>query len=281
MDKTIPAPAAVLLDFIGQTEAPRGYDTIYGNNQKKLRVQITSMTIAALQASQGTFSSRYGSSASGRYQFMRNTLAGLITELKLPETMIFNADLQDRLGYHLLIRRGYEAFIDGRIGPVEFGKRLAQEWASFPVLAPTKGAHRQLARGQSYYEGDRLNKALVSAMAIEQLLVLVKDVAAKPVTPAKPAKEPMTVAEKVAVGVGCVVPPAAGVAVAVDPSIIGEGATTIVDGTKGAETIIEQVQPVTDTLTLLGKYGPYIAGTVVGIIVLAFVGIALYKWAKR
>lgn len=51
-------------------------------------------------------------------------------------------NLQDRLGYHLLKRRGYEQFIAGLINRTEFGTRLAQEWASFPVLAATKGAHR-------------------------------------------------------------------------------------------------------------------------------------------
>ena len=38
----------------------------------------------------------------------------------------------------------------GKISRTEFGKRLAMEWASFPVLTYTKGAYRSVTRGQSY-----------------------------------------------------------------------------------------------------------------------------------
>lgn len=36
-------------------------------------------------------------------------------------------DLQDRLAYRLLIRRGYELFVAGVIDRTEFGRRLAQQ----------------------------------------------------------------------------------------------------------------------------------------------------------
>ncbi|MBX8785507.1 glycoside hydrolase family 104 protein, partial [Ochrobactrum sp. GRS2] len=98
---------------------------------------------------------------SGGYQFMRKTLQDLSRELRLNGRQIFDPDLQDRLCYHLLKRRGYEEFMAGTISMTEFAKRLAMEWASFPVLAATKGQHQQLKRGQSYYDGDALNKALV------------------------------------------------------------------------------------------------------------------------
>src|SRR6185312_4179042 len=107
-----------------------------------------------------------GSSAAGRYQFMRATLLGLRSELNLRGSQL----LQDRLGYHLLLRRGYDDFMAGKISRTEFGKRLAQEWASFPVLTVCKGAHRQLNRGQSYYAGDGLNKALVKPEKVEAVL---------------------------------------------------------------------------------------------------------------
>ena len=38
---------------------------------------------------------------------------------------------------------------------------LAKEWASFPVPSRMRGAHRTVERGQSYYAGDGLNKALI------------------------------------------------------------------------------------------------------------------------
>ena len=188
MDRTVPAGAALLLDFIAQTEVGStgraSYDVIYGHNQGKLPKAITSMTLGQLIDAQASFTKRFKSSASGRYQFMRATLQGLAQELGLRGTQVFDPDLQDRLGYHLLIRRGYNQFIAGTISRTEFGKRLAQEWASFPVLAAVKGAHRQLTRGQSYYTGDPLNKALVTPAKIEAVLNKVKTAGA-----AQPAAE--------------------------------------------------------------------------------------------
>ena len=174
MDKTVPAGAAILLDFIRKTEVGRtdraSYDVIYGHNQNKLPKPITSMTIGELVDTQATFTKRFKSSASGGYQFMRKTLQDLSRELRLNGRQVFDPDLQDRLGYHLLKRRGYEEFMAGTISMTEFAKHLAMEWASFPVLAATKGAHGQLKRGQSYYDGDALNKALVTPEAIEAVL---------------------------------------------------------------------------------------------------------------
>ncbi|KAB2725405.1 hypothetical protein [Brucella intermedia] len=174
MDKTVPAGAAILLDFIGDIEAPRGYDVIYGNNQNKLPTPITKMTIGELIDAQASFTKRFKSSASGRYQFMRATLQELSRELGLRGTQIFDANLQDRLAFHLLKRRGYEEYVSGKISRTEFGKRLAQEWASLPVLTAVKGAHRDLKRGQSYYAGDPLNKSLVSPEKVEAVLDRVK-----------------------------------------------------------------------------------------------------------
>ena len=174
MDKTVPAGAAILLDFIRKTEVGRtdraSYDVIYGQNQHKLKKQITAMTIGELVDEQVSFTKRFKSSASGGYQFMRKTLQDLSRELRLSGKQMFDPDLQDRLGYHLLKRRGYEEFMSGKITMTEFAKRLAMEWASFPVLVSTKGQHQQLKRGQSYYDGDALNKALVKPEAIEAVL---------------------------------------------------------------------------------------------------------------
>lgn len=190
MDKTVPAGAAMLLDVIGGIEAPRGYDTIFGNNQGKLPKPVTSMTLAEVQSEQGSWTKRFGSSATGRYQFMKATLAGLMAELGLSPSQKLDANLQDRLGYHLLKRRGYESFAKGRIDAVEFGKRLAMEWASLPVLADTQGAHRRVRRGQSYYAGDGLNKSLIAPEKVETVLALVKSAAGKPVEAPKPVPAP-------------------------------------------------------------------------------------------
>src|SRR6185312_11557776 len=140
------------------------------NKQSKLAKPLTSMTLDEVLAAQPGWSKNYGSSAAGRYQFMRATLLGLRSELSLRGSQKLDGDLQDRLAYHLLKRRGYNDFMAGKISRTEFGKRLAQEWASFPVLTVCKGATRQLNRGQSYYAGDGLNKALVKPEKVEAVL---------------------------------------------------------------------------------------------------------------
>lgn len=183
MDITVPAGAAVLLDFIRKTEVGRqdraSYDVIYANKQSKLPKPLTAMTVDEVLAAQPGWSKNHGSSAAGGYQFMRATLAGLKTELGLRGTQVFDPDLQDRLAWHLLKRRGYEAFMAEAINRCEFGKRLACEWASFPVLAETKGNTRTVKRGQSYYAGDGLNKALVAAETFEAILDQAKTATAR------------------------------------------------------------------------------------------------------
>lgn len=194
MDSTVPPGAARLLDFVRQievgTEEPRGYDVIYGFNQDKLAKPVTQMGVDEVLAQQSSWSSRFGSSAAGAYQFMRGTLGDLKRELGLRGGQIMDANLQDRLAYHLLKRRGYEQFVAGSIDRTEFGKRLAQEWASFPVLGAIKGAHQQIARGQSYYAGDRLNKALVSPERFEAVLDEALTLARAPVTVPVPLPRP-------------------------------------------------------------------------------------------
>lgn len=175
MDRTVPAGAAILLDFIRDTEVGtdgrEGYDIIYSNRQNRLSKPITKMSLLELQRGQANrWNGLVKSSASGGYQFMYKTLGGLIEELRLNVKQIFTPDLQDRLGYHLLKRRKYLKWADGRISDEDFAKYLAMEWASFPVLRATQGARRMLSPGQSYYAGDGLNKALVSTSDVRAKL---------------------------------------------------------------------------------------------------------------
>ena len=167
---SIPKGARVLLDFIGDIEAPRGYNTIYGNNQGKLKKPVTEMTVDEILAEQRSWTRKYGSSATGRYQFMRATLTGLKEEGVVRGDEKLDGPVQDRLGYHLLKRRGYAKYVAGSMSTDDFGKRLAQEWASLPVLKDTKGQKRPVTRGQSYYAGDGLNKSLVDPERVETTL---------------------------------------------------------------------------------------------------------------
>lgn len=177
---TVPAGAALLLDFIYKTETgrakPECYEVIFGHNQDKLPKKLTSMTLDEVEAAQATWSKLYGSSAAGAAQFMRNaldapkTLRNIEGEMSLTGKEKFSPALQDRMAFHLLKRRGYLDFVAGNITMTQFGNRLAMEWASLPVLSAIKGAHRQLKRGQTYYAGDKLNKVLVKPEAVEAVL---------------------------------------------------------------------------------------------------------------
>jgi hypothetical protein len=197
MDKTVPVGAALLLAFIYRTETDREppdcYEVIFGNRQSALAKPLTQMTLAEVQAAQLTwsgmgwaklFKSTKASSAAGAPQLMRATLATLIADpsLRLSPSQKLDGNLQDRLGYHLLKRHGYEAFMAGRLSRTEFGKRLAQEWASFPVLTACQGQKRTVQRGQSYYAGDGLNKALARPEDVEAILDRVRATAATPST---------------------------------------------------------------------------------------------------
>lgn len=177
MDASISASAGLILDFIASKEAPNGYNTIFGNNQKKLTKQITAMTLDELIGNQSGFTKAFGSSASGRYQFMRDTLRGLKAEAKLSGAEIFTPDLQDKLALRLLRRRGFDKFMAGTLSLTAFGDQIAMEWASFPVLSLSRqGAHRTVKRGQTYYAGDGLNKVLIHPEAVEYILTQARDV---------------------------------------------------------------------------------------------------------
>ncbi|AFL52831.1 muramidase (phage lysozyme) [Sinorhizobium fredii] len=175
MTNTMPHGAALLLGFIREAEVGSSdrasYDVIYAHKQNALAKPLTTMTLGEVIAAQKTWSRAHGSSAAGGYQFMRATLLGLLREIPgLNEEQIFDPALQDSLGLHLLNRRGFESFVSGEISLSEFGRRLAMEWASLPVLAESEGEWRRVKRGQSYYAGDGLNRALVKPGKLEAVL---------------------------------------------------------------------------------------------------------------
>ncbi|WP_020181316.1 N-acetylmuramoyl-L-alanine amidase [Methylopila sp. M107] len=166
----VPATANKLLDLIGKIEAPQGYGTLFGNNQNKLATPLQSMTVDQIIQVGPSWSKRFRSSACGRYQFMNATLIMLRKSEGLKGSELFGPLLQDQLAYALLKRRGYTKFVTGKITRVAFGLGLAQEWASFPVLTDCKGSHRKVRRGETFYAGDKLNKALIRPEAVEEAL---------------------------------------------------------------------------------------------------------------
>lgn len=170
MNPKVPKPAAALMDAIASIEAPRGYDTVYGNKMSRMPRPLTSMTMKQV-LDQGKWRTRnFGSSACGRYQFMDATLRTLATEMGLQASDVFSADYQDLLGYHLLKKRGYLKWARGEMSDHSFMIGLAKEWASFPVPYDMQGAHRRVKRGETYYSGDKLNHALIKPDRVETIL---------------------------------------------------------------------------------------------------------------
>lgn len=173
VSEPIPQGARLILQFISGFESQGRYYEVFGNPEAELSKPITKMTLDEVLERQVAWGKRWGSSAAGAYQFIRSTLFGLKAQLGLTGTEVFAPALQDRLGYELLKTRGYAQFKDGKLSTVNFAKKLGQEFASMPMLAKTQGAHRVVARGETYYAGDKLNRALVSPGKVEELLAQV------------------------------------------------------------------------------------------------------------
>lgn len=168
--QNIPAPERMLLDFIAQLESGGDANVIYAHKQSMLPKPITQMTLAEVQKWQAWAGRQFRSSAFGKYQHIRKTLAAQIATLDLPTDTLFTEGLQDDLGWHLMRQRGLDGWLAGNIETRTFALQLAREWASLPVLARVQGGSRVVKRGQSYYAGDGLNKALATPEAFEKVL---------------------------------------------------------------------------------------------------------------
>jgi len=134
-----------LLDFIAGPESGGRYDIAYGGTTLP-----GGMTVGQVLDWQRAHGAKTGSSAVGRYQFIRKTLGGLVDELGISPDTPFTPELQDRLATQLLRRRGLDKFQAGELAPGQFARNLSMEWAGLPS-GPD---------GRSYYAGDSMgNKA--------------------------------------------------------------------------------------------------------------------------
>lgn len=195
------ASAAPLLNFIGKTETgktgPEAYLVVYGNRQGRLAKPITTYTLDDLLAAQKVWGKNWGSSAAGKYQIIRATLLGLMKDMGVEGSRLFTPELQDAMGYQLLVRRGFPDFAAGKLSFDDFALAMAKEWASMPVLKQTQGKSRVVERGQSYYAGDGLNKALVTpgVLMAELSNVLNRtDAAPAPIPAPAPSPSPVPAA---------------------------------------------------------------------------------------
>lgn len=156
-----------LLGFIAGKESKGSYNTIYGGKQVP---ELTNMTLNQVMEAQKkrTLPFGKGSSAAGKYQMMPYVIAEEAKAAGLnPDKDKFSPENQDKMMLARLKRkRGLDDFLSGKISKQQFGNNLAMEFASMPLLSDVKGKKR----GQSYYAGDGLNKALVSPEQVEAAL---------------------------------------------------------------------------------------------------------------
>ena len=137
---------ANLLNMIGQKESGGNYNIIYGGEN----IPLTDMSIGEVLHYQDN-NMKNGSTAVGKYQFIRSTLEEAARGSGLNMNDTFSPENQDKMAVFLLKRRGLDEYRSGRLSEKQFASNLALEWASLPTI-----------NGKSAYEGVMGNKALIS-----------------------------------------------------------------------------------------------------------------------
>lgn len=149
------AAEPALRETIGKAESGGDYNAVFGMGKDKSR-DLSAMTVGEVMALQAHHvAGGSPSSAAGKYQFIRGTLASLVKEGAVDPNDKFTPDVQDNLALALMKRRGLDEYRAGKITKAEFADRLAQEWAGL-----------KNSKGQGHYDGDGLNKATANVMAL-------------------------------------------------------------------------------------------------------------------
>ncbi|MBD9542221.1 hypothetical protein IB276_22510 [Ensifer sp. ENS04] len=141
-----------MLNLLGKSEGTdkgRGYnETLSYGAYTGGDVELVTMTLDKIDSLQTRMlahpKNKWDSSALGRYQIVRTTLRKIRAQLDLPGTTLFDKDIQDRMGVHLLRGRGIDKWLSGVISESVLINNLAQEWASLPTT-----------KGTGYYDGQR------------------------------------------------------------------------------------------------------------------------------
>jgi muramidase (phage lysozyme) len=138
-----------ILDYIGLKEARGRYDMLVGG---KTKPDLTSMTVADVLEFQKTMRANgHETTALGKYQIIKNTLAGLVKNGTIAMNDVFNSATQDKAAIGLLREKGLDKWLGGQLSKDEFADRVARVWASMPMSS-----------GKSSAEGVGSNKALGS-----------------------------------------------------------------------------------------------------------------------
>ena len=145
-----------VLDLIAGPESGGRYDAVYPGKRRPEILDMTLDELAADQRERGRFS---GSSASGRYQYIRKTLSSVVRQMGLDTSKEkFTPKLQDEIAiFHLRANHGLDRWLSGSMSNEQFLNRLAGTWAGIPQT-----------NGRSRYAGVLDNKAGMGAQATLQ-----------------------------------------------------------------------------------------------------------------
>src|SRR5690554_4352428 len=109
-------PMLDLIGFAEGTDRKRGYnETLAYGAFTGGDVDLCAMTLKEIDALQTKMlkhpANTFHSSALGRYQIVRTTLHAIRKSLSLPDTALFDADMQDRCACYLLGLRGIDKYL--------------------------------------------------------------------------------------------------------------------------------------------------------------------------
>lgn len=173
-----PGPAAIL-SLIRGAETSRGYNDYSRFATIAPPKAVAEMTIGEIKRWQRQ-AARAGSKsvAIGGYQMITKTFNATVDTMGLSDDDVFTPELQDRMGTHLLVGRGYNRWLSGAMSDEQFADNLSMEWAGLPRVTGPK-------RGRSHYAGDGLNASSTKVDTVFAALEASRDGAAFEYRPSK------------------------------------------------------------------------------------------------
>lgn len=136
-----------ILDMIGRLESGGDYNKLVGGQ----KANLTTMTIAQVMNMQSQMpGAGFASSAIGKYQFIKSTLAEQVAKLGLdPNTTKFDQSTQDQLAMSLLDQVGLRAYTSGRMSKEDFLHKMSRVWASLPTDPSGRGFYDKVGSNKS------------------------------------------------------------------------------------------------------------------------------------
>src|SRR5688500_6817427 len=162
-----PAAYSSLLTTIAKGESNGNYNAYFGN-AANTAIHFTEMSVdEVLQWQEEYVRQGSPSSAVGKYQIVRPTLTGLVSELGIDPKARFDEAMQDRMAIALLERRGALAYVEKELTREQFAANLAKEWAALPKVTG-------MSPEESYYAHDGLNESRISVDEVYKALAMLE-----------------------------------------------------------------------------------------------------------